>query len=172
MSSKYTCAICGKEFIPRIITEKYCSPECRWKAHLIQKREESRRYRAKRRVSHKVVCRICGKEFTTDRANTTVCSKECKYKDKLARDRRCEARKRELGILPPKRVRVRKPKSEKEVKKSEPKPMKVVVADLNIDKVIAFMQLSPERRRANFDKLTKKEKDYAKKLFLQDGYSC
>lgn len=172
MSSKYTCGICGKEFTPRIRTERYCSAECREQAMLKIKRESSRRSRAKNKVTHSLVCKICGSHFNSTRINSAFCSLECKKEDKRIRRKKRDDRLRELGIRKKRDKAKYKKIKEPIIKPCDCKRKKAPETDLNVNKVIAYLRLPAEKRREHFDKLTKKEKDYAKKLFLQDGYSC
>lgn len=68
MMEKRTCPVCGKEFVPKGTTQKYCGIECKNRVYY-QPREPQRR-----------VCVVCGKVFVAKGTGSTgqkYCGKEC-----------------------------------------------------------------------------------------------
>jgi 5-methylcytosine-specific restriction endonuclease McrA len=81
--NKYTetvCAVCGKSFLRKGNSQKYCSDECVKKAN-------------SKRAMHTKICKECGREFETDHDKTLYCSSTCsnRYRRKrnaLSKDKR------------------------------------------------------------------------------------
>ena len=70
------CIVCGKEFTPKVCTQKSCSPEC---SH--EHRRELYRMHYKNPgvalTEQRRTCAVCGKEFTPKTDNQLVCSPAC-----------------------------------------------------------------------------------------------
>lgn len=67
-----TCEWCGAEFVKACACQKFCSPECRYKAELKKGREEYIPKPAKTKT-----CKTCGIEFETARDRQVFCSEAC-----------------------------------------------------------------------------------------------
>lgn len=69
------CGICGKDFVQSHGKAKYCSDECKKKAHAINAYECDQRRKAR---FVKRECVICGKEFWVSAKSTVrTCGKTC-----------------------------------------------------------------------------------------------
>lgn len=97
LGSKALCEVCGKEYVVKAGTQKYCE-NCAYEAVRKIDREQSKMWNAantspeKRRKERQaaaadLICVVCGKKFHPNprRATATTCSKEC---SKILRQRR------------------------------------------------------------------------------------
>lgn len=88
-----TCPICGQEFVLHHSTQKYCSPECNYKARCARKKshyeqnhvqiydQQCRTFPGFPPSSLRVVsCQRCGKKFKETFHNDHFCSDECRFK--------------------------------------------------------------------------------------------
>ena len=99
MGSIDKCALCGKEYIVRSSTQRYCSEECRLKESIpIYIEKEKTRYHEqseeikKRRARITKLCVYCMQPFKNSLA-TNVCSDYCRSEHrKLLRNRLCMER--------------------------------------------------------------------------------
>lgn len=66
------CAICGKEFVPKSVSQIACSPEC---AEIRKKARQNERVRELLRVQK---CPICGKEMNHTERKRKYCSDACR----------------------------------------------------------------------------------------------
>ena len=73
------CHICGREFEPKLCSQKRCSKLCQriWTRQYHYERYESNRIRRKLKVTFKA-CLYCGKRFEVVPANKKYCTNECK----------------------------------------------------------------------------------------------
>ena len=84
------CKICGKEFTPSDVKQKYCSVNCRY----IAKRKRARSL-SHTHVGVEKSCKFCGRVFHTSSHNQVFCTEACrraytlkdiqKYEERIAR---------------------------------------------------------------------------------------
>lgn len=67
------CSVCGRMFEPYRSYQRYCSKECREKAH-------KKKYEYKKNQTFEVKCAECGTTFETNDGKRKYCSKECYLK--------------------------------------------------------------------------------------------
>lgn len=63
---KRKCLMCGKEFLKKCNSQKYCSEECRLKDYYKKKNPEK-----------EIICECCGKTFITH-CKKKYCSEKCR----------------------------------------------------------------------------------------------
>lgn len=93
------CEVCGKNFKPKNITQRYCSAKCRCRAVKARKRE-----RLKNGTAYEPpvrTCKICGKTFTANQPNTLCCSEKCRKKYNLLKASEYYYKKHMAEELPP-----------------------------------------------------------------------
>lgn len=82
-----TCKLCGKEFVPHVNNQRYCSPECRKEVNRRRFRAEYRRqreikpFKIKRQLPlpEVSVCRCCGEKFKPSYPTEKFCSDDCRF---------------------------------------------------------------------------------------------
>lgn len=80
------CKYCGKEFIKKSNSQKYCSLQCSAAAKKVQDKQNSKeRYRALNQEKHLLTatCEYCGEPFIKRHGNQKYCSKECSENKRL-----------------------------------------------------------------------------------------
>lgn len=98
MSGKI-CAICGKSFTPKMVTQKVCGEECRME---YKRREARERGKLREHREHpEAVCAICGKSFMQKNSVQKYCGPACLAEANKKRQRkRTQAKKTEERICP------------------------------------------------------------------------
>lgn len=74
------CPICGRVFVKKSNSQKYCCESCKTKAKKLQDSHNSHmRYRRNKSKKPKIrgVCEYCGGEFIKQHGNQKYCSKSC-----------------------------------------------------------------------------------------------
>ena len=87
-----TCKYCGKEFVKKSNSQKYCCEECQLEAKKLQDKYNShKRYKANKLQNKTIIgiCSYCKKPFIKRHGNQKYCSKSCSDKRKMEQD--CDA---------------------------------------------------------------------------------
>ena len=78
------CIQCQKEFIPKTVNAKTCSPKCKGDRRRDYFKIKYERQKEIRRSKKKVIknCEFCKKEFVLNHPNRKFCSKNCRYESR------------------------------------------------------------------------------------------
>lgn len=84
--SKKVCEVCGKEYYPSGVQQRYCSPECK-KAHQLAEKKNKKRRSSRRKapVFKPKACILCGEVFRPTSSAAKYCSEECKIVNRRER---------------------------------------------------------------------------------------
>ena len=83
---KKECEFCGKEFLKKVSTQKYCSPECSrevLKTRIRKKRKDKKQEDWRKQV---LQCKFCGGEFLRSERRRAYCCDFCRESAKLERE--------------------------------------------------------------------------------------
>ncbi len=103
LGSTDKCILCGKEYIVRSSSQKYCSAECRRKASIPKQREYQRIYKRtskrmaelrQRRKQVANICVYCCRPFQKTKGSTTnVCSDYCRAEHRKIKNYESDVRR-------------------------------------------------------------------------------
>lgn len=74
------CSLCGKSFVKKWNSQKYCSTDCACKAKKLQDKHNSRKRYIQEKQKHEKItatCEYCGEQFIKQHGNQKYCSKTC-----------------------------------------------------------------------------------------------
>ena len=71
------CRHCGKPFVRSYANRVYCSPECKYAAHLAKQTAFYKENGRRKKKQLTLVCAECGADFKALRSSQKYCCKEC-----------------------------------------------------------------------------------------------
>lgn len=74
------CKVCGREFVKKSNSQKYCSESCKNKAKKLQDSTNSKNRYIQQKENKPIIiatCKYCGSQFIKTHGNQKYCSKTC-----------------------------------------------------------------------------------------------